>query len=77
MFTVGDIAMNDVGVIEPGRLYLASVAKDRLKIGDWGWRQMRRSGLRVIYQGKRAYVLGDDVLEFFLQLASRQEGGEQ
>ena len=67
----------DVGVIESGRVYLASVVKHHLQVGDWGWRQMRRSGLRVIYQGKRAYVLGDDVLKFFSELASSQQGGDQ
>lgn len=65
------------GVIEPGRLYLASEAKGRLRIGDWGWRKMRGAGLRVIYQGKRAYVLGDDLLQYFLDLASGENGGEQ
>ena len=34
---------------------------------------MRRRGLRVIYQGKRAYVFGDDLLAFF---AAASVGGE-
>lgn len=30
------------GVIEAGQLYLAAEAQARLKLGAWGWRQMRR-----------------------------------
>lgn len=63
------------GVIEPGRLYLATEARRRLKIGEWGWRKMRRAGLRVIYQGKRAYVLGDDLLTFFRESGSNNPPG--
>lgn len=64
-----------IGVIEPGRLYLAEEAKRRLKIGEWGWRKMRRGGLRIIYQNKRAYVLGDDLLAFFDESAPSSEKG--
>lgn len=62
------------GLIEPRCLYLASEARSRLKIGDWAWRQMRRSGLRTIRQGNRVYVLGDDLLDFFSR--QREGGGE-
>ncbi len=53
------------GVIEPGALYLAEEARARLKLGDWAWRKMRRNGLRVIRQGRRAFVLGSDLIEYF------------
>ena len=62
------------GFVERGKLYLASEARQRLGIGEWGWRQMRRAGLRVIYQGKRAYVMGDDLLDFFERAASDKGG---
>ncbi len=62
------------GIIEPGKLYLADEAKRRLRIGEWGWRKMRRAGLRVIYQNNRAYVMGDDLIAFF-QRASDKNGG--
>ena len=62
------------GVIEPGTLYLAEEARARLKVGDWAWRQMRRRGLRVIRQGRRAYVLGDDLLKFFAESAPVEDG---
>lgn len=65
------------GVIEPGRLYLAEDVRRRLRNGDWGWRQMRRDGLRVIYQGKRSYVFGDDILRFFAdRLPNAADGRE-
>ena len=53
------------GVIEPGRLYLAADVRSRLRIGDWSWRRMRREGLEVIYVGQRAFILGDDLLDYF------------
>lgn len=56
------------GVIEPGTLYLVEEARGRLRIGDWGWRKMRRAGLKVVRQGKRAYVFGDDLLAYFAKL---------
>ena len=53
------------GFIVPGHLYLAEEVRNRLRVGAWGWRTMRRAGLRVRYVGRRAYVLGDDVIDFF------------
>ena len=45
--------------------YLASEAQARLKMGRWAWRSMCRQGLRVVYMGRRCYVLGDDLIEHF------------
>jgi hypothetical protein len=56
---------NIPGVIEPGRLYLAEEARRRLRLGDWSWRRMRRDGLPVIYYGQRAFIFGDDLLDYF------------
>lgn len=53
------------GYIAPGHVYVADEVRSRLRIGAWAWRSMRRAGLRVRYVGGRAYVLGDDVIEFF------------
>ena len=36
------------GVIEPGRLYLAKEARERLRIGPAAWRELRDGGLQVI-----------------------------
>ena len=61
------------GVIQAGCLYRADEARERLRIGGWGWRKMRRAGLRVIYSGNRAYVLGDDLLAFFSRIDANNE----
>ena len=53
------------GVIEPGNLYLVDEVRQRLRVGDKAWKQMRRDGLRVTYAGRRAYVLGDELIRFF------------
>ncbi|MGC3967579.1 MAG: hypothetical protein QM775_09480 [Pirellulales bacterium] len=55
----------NVGRIAAGELYTAAEAKRRLGLGDWAWRKLRRLGLSVIYVSGRAYVLGDDLIEFF------------
>lgn len=63
------------GVIEPGRLYLSSEVRSRLRLGDHAFRMLRRAGLPVIYSGNQSYLLGDDVIAHFrgLQSQSRQE----
>lgn len=62
------------GVIEPGVFYLADEARRRLKVGEWGWRKMRRAGLKVVRLGKRSYVFGDDLLSFFTAIKDQQAG---
>jgi hypothetical protein len=61
------------GVIEPGRLYRAQEARDRLRLGATSWRELRKKGLPVIRQGRQFYVLGDDLLRLF----SEQREGQQ
>ena len=61
------------GVIEPGSLYLVDEVRRRLKLGDWAWRKMRRAGLPIVRQGKRAYVFGDDLLAFFATVGKQQD----
>jgi len=53
------------GVIEPGKLYVAKEAKQRLRIGDTTWRQLCAEGLTVVRRGKQTYVFGDDLLQLF------------
>jgi hypothetical protein len=50
------------GVIEPGRLYTATEARQRLRLGDGTWRELKREGLRVRRIGRCCYVLGDDLI---------------
>jgi hypothetical protein len=60
------------GVIEPGRLYVADEARQRLRIGRTTWGDLCKAGLRVVRRGKRSYVFGDDVLRVFAQQAERE-----
>lgn len=53
------------GFIAPGVLYTADAAKARLGFKVWGWRSLRRKGLRVMYEGGRAFVNGDDIIAYF------------
>jgi hypothetical protein len=53
------------GIIEPGKLYRAQEARDRLRLGATSWRELRARGLPVIRQGRQFYVLGDDLLRLF------------
>lgn len=56
------------GVIEPGRLYVAKEARQRLRLGMPAWRQLCREGLPIIHRGRQAYVMGDDLLKLFAEL---------
>jgi hypothetical protein len=56
------------GVIESGNLYTVREFAKRMKIGSNTFRNARKSGLKVRYLGRRPYVLGADVLRFFLSL---------
>jgi hypothetical protein len=68
---------NDLpGVIEPGRLYVVAEARQRLRLGDTSWRKLRKTGLKIIYQGRQAYVFSDDLLRLFAQLQTDQHPEE-
>jgi len=52
------------GVIEPRVLYELSEAERRTGWGKSGFRQARRNGLQVRYVGRRAFVLGSDLIAY-------------
>jgi len=52
------------GLIAADCLYTLSEIQERLKLGQHAMRQARRAGLRVRRIGRRAYVLGRDVIHF-------------
>ena len=58
------------GAIADNELYTLAEIRERLGLGTYALRQARRQGLRVYRIGRRAYVLGFDVLEF----VKRKEG---
>ncbi len=64
------------GVIEPGKLYVAEEARQRLRIGAKAWRELRANGLKVIRRGRQAYVFGDDLLSVF-RAAQTAQGGDK
>lgn len=56
--------------IRPGELYTLDETMNRLGWGRHAMRQARKSGLKVIRQGGRAYLMSDDILEYFKTLKS-------
>jgi len=52
------------GLITADTLYTLHELKVRLGLGTHAMRSARRSGLKVRYIGRRALVLGRDVIEF-------------
>lgn len=57
------------GEIRPGGLLTAKEARNRLGLGDWAWRTLRREGLPVLYRGNKAFVMADHVIDFFRRMA--------
>lgn len=51
------------GVIEPGRLYVVSEARERMRAGPTTWQRLIARGLRVTKVGAKSYVLGDDLIK--------------
>lgn len=52
--------------IEPQKLYSIKHAQLVSGIGTYGFRQMRNSGLKVCYLGRKAFVLGSDLIDHIL-----------
>jgi hypothetical protein len=61
------------GVIRKDELYTYEEAKRRLRIESYGFRQMKRAGMKVRTFGRRNYVLGKDVIEFFESLENENK----
>jgi hypothetical protein len=49
----------------------------RMNLGNEALADAQRAGLRTILFGRVKYVLGDDALRWFQQLAERQGGGNE
>ncbi len=56
------------GVIEGGTIYTIAEVRSRLRLGDWAWRKLRRSGLPIHKFGKQSFVIGDELIEHFRQM---------
>lgn len=61
---------NPIGVISPEELYTLKAFKHRLGIREATLRAARRSGLKVHYAHKQAYVYGRDWIEYVLNSPS-------
>ena len=58
-----------LGEIRADSIYAIETFKQRISVGTWGFRQMRRAGLRICRSGGRGFVIGADFLEFLAQRA--------
>lgn len=58
------------GVISPDEVYTLAELQARSRLGTWALRTLRRSGLKVIRFGGRAFVRGSD---FIAAIESAQE----
>jgi len=59
-------------VIEPTSLYTLSEAMARTGLRKTSIRRARRQGLPIHYQGRTAFILGKDLIEFIIR-NSRKE----
>jgi hypothetical protein len=64
------------GVVRADELYTLDELKRRLGVEVYALRQMKRAGLRVVQFGRRSYVLGRSVLEFFEGVESNGSAGQ-
>ena len=64
-----------VGVIRADELYTVNEIKLRLGVQEHGLRQMKRAGLKVIHFGRRNYVRGQSVLDFFERIEQHGKQG--
>jgi hypothetical protein len=62
----GPSSLENRGVIRPDELYTLNELKHRLGITNSTLRAARRSGLRVYYKHRHAYVYGRDWIEYVI-----------
>lgn len=53
-----------IGVVDPERLYTLDAFKEAMKLGKAAMQRARRRGLKVLYEGNKAYVLGADYIQY-------------
>jgi hypothetical protein len=51
--------------IVAGEMYRSKDAQARLGIKSWGWRQLKRKGLKTIKVANRSYALGSEIIRHF------------
>lgn len=60
------------GTIRPDVLYRLDEIKRRSGLGSWAFRQARKNGLAVLYVGGRAFVFGQDFIEYVRRVGHQQ-----
>lgn len=60
------------GEIRPEVLYRLDEIKRRSGLGAWAFRQARRNGLNVLYLGGRAFVFGQDFIDYVRRVGQQQ-----
>ena len=53
-----------VGVVDPERLYTLDAFKEAMNLGKAALQRARRRGLKVLYVGNKAYILGADYIQY-------------
>jgi hypothetical protein len=64
--SAGPSSLESRGVVRPDELYTLNELKHRLGITNSTLRAARRSGLRVYYLHRHAYVYGRDWIEYVI-----------
>lgn len=62
-----------VSAIESGKVYTLTEFKRITGMGDQSLRDARRTGLRVVYHSRQAYIAGDDFHKWIMQPERRTE----
>ena len=70
------MATDAPAVIEPGRLYLATEVRERLRLGMPAWRGLQRRGLRTVKLGRNSCVFSDDLLRVIADQAAEEEAAQ-
>jgi len=60
-------------IVSAGTILSSRELKSRFRIGEQGWRKMRRNGLKTVQIGKTCLVTGDEFIRFCAAL-EEQEG---
>jgi hypothetical protein len=57
-----ETASTSIGTIHADAAYSLTDLREKLGIGEWALRKMRRNGLRVRRYGRRSFVFGKDLI---------------
>ena len=60
------------GVVDPERLYTLVAFKEIMDLGKVAMQRARRAGLKVRYVGNKAYILGEDYIQYVKEVGTTQ-----